>query len=744
MKITRPLRLLVVALLLAPVAFFWPLFVPLPDVQQTIIAGDFLYEYYPQRIFVSRELWRLRLPVWNPHIYAGNPGLAEPQMGTFYPITWLTTVLGGPGGPPWWLVELEAVAHLGLAGLFMFLLVRRRLAPPLPPPHSGGGAETGALVAAVAYMFGGYLTSWPLNQLSVLESSIWLPLVLFLLDLGAERGLRYFALAGVAWAVSFFAGHPQAPLYAAYAAGFYVLTTLPWPPRRDAWLRAAAGLVVFGALALGLSAVQLLPMRELEQTSIHTQIPLDMQAHGLGPAEIGALLVPLHWGNQAVYAGLLPLALALFALLAPGAGRERWRWALIAAGGLLLAFGGATPLYWLARAAAPGFTLIRDQERAVALWSFGLCVLAGFGAAALEDLAGRRARLAALGVGALALLVTLRVPLLLRPETRPEALAFYDRAALFAALTALVMAGAALGLGARLRALNRAAPLALVLVVIVADLYVANGRYALSPGGDPAPVSQAVRFIQADPAVPFRISSESLLPGEGDAAMIFNLEDVIGSSSLEPAAYGDFWQRVRTDRSEGTILALLNVKYILTQRNLPPIPGRLTLAHTEDDLRLYRIEDPLPRAYVVYSATLVTDTDAAAAVLRDGGFDPRRDVVLNEGPSLPLPGPVLPLTRVGVQQPDPAHLFVTAELVERGWLVISQRAYPGWLAYVDGQPAPAYRADLVLTAIPLEAGRHTVAWVYEPQSLWLGAAVSFVALVIAIALIFGERAWLQR
>jgi uncharacterized membrane protein YfhO len=61
-----------------------------------------------------------------------------------------------------------------------------------------------------------------------------------------------------------------------------------------------------------------------------------------------------------------------------------------------------------------------------------------------------------------------------------------------------------------------------------------------------------------------------------------------------------------------------------------------------------------------------------------------------------------------------------------------------------GPPAPAYRADLVLTAIPLEAGRHTVAWVYEPQSLWLGAAVSFVALVIAIALIFGERAWLQR
>lgn len=740
---------LIAAFLAAPVLFFWPLWVPIPGVQQTIVAGDFLWEYYPQRVFVGRELWQGRLPVWNPHIFAGQPGaLFDPQGALFYPPMWLTALLGGPGGAPWWLVELEAMAHLSLAGLFMSLLVRRLT-----------GARAPAAFAGLAYMFGGYLTGYPLNQLSVLESSIWLPLILWLLDIARERGLRYYVVAGAAWALSFFAGHPQVPLYSLYVAAAFGIAT-PFPAARGtahpgpapAILRSAfkrlGGLALFAVIAVGLAAVQILPTQDLTENSKRTSITAEERARGLGPAEIGALLVPLHWGNQAAYAGMVTLGLALFALVVPPAAgrarRERWLFALIAAGGLALAFGGATPLYWLARALGPGFALIRNQERALAIWSFGVSVLSGYGVAALlgPDGRSRRARIAALVLAGLALAVAFRIPLLLRPDDRPEAQAYYARVVVFALLGAGALL-AAVFLPKRAAGETAAAPSglskipawpALLACVLLADLYTANGRYALSESGDPAPMLQAVRFIKADPAVPFRVSSENLLPGAGDAGMIYDFEDVVGNSSFEPAAYDELWTRVRTDTSEGTILALLNVKYILTERLLPPIDGQLTLAHQEDTWNLYRIEHPLPRAYVVHSATIAPDVDAAAARLRAPDFDPRREVVL-AGDAAGTAGSARDMTPVTLRIPGPTRWTIVAEPVADGWLVLSQRGYPGWQAYVDGRPVEALRADIALSAIPLTAGRHTVEWVFEPQALRLGGAITLVTLAAALVLI---------
>jgi len=68
-----------------------------------------------------------------------------------------------------------------------------------------------------------------------------------------------------------------------------------------------------------------------------------------------------------------------------------------------------------------------------------------------------------------------------------------------------------------------------------------------------------------------------------------------------------------------------------------------------------------------------------------------------------------------------------------GVVVFSEIYYPGWKATIDGQPAEIGRADYVLRAMNVPAGKHTIAMVYDPQSLHTTEAVATVALILLIA-----------
>ena len=66
--------------------------------------------------------------------------------------------------------------------------------------------------------------------------------------------------------------------------------------------------------------------------------------------------------------------------------------------------------------------------------------------------------------------------------------------------------------------------------------------------------------------------------------------------------------------------------------------------------------------------------------------------------------------------------------------------YPGWHAWVDGQPAAIERADTNFRAIYLSPGRHTVELRFDPESLKIGALVS----LISVAAWVTAGAWLWR
>jgi uncharacterized membrane protein YfhO len=60
---------------------------------------------------------------------------------------------------------------------------------------------------------------------------------------------------------------------------------------------------------------------------------------------------------------------------------------------------------------------------------------------------------------------------------------------------------------------------------------------------------------------------------------------------------------------------------------------------------------------------------------------------------------------------------------------------------VDGKLAPILRADYLLRAVPVPAGRHRVEFQFESKAVGEGFALSLVSLVLALSLI--AAGWVQ-
>ena len=87
-----------------------------------------------------------------------------------------------------------------------------------------------------------------------------------------------------------------------------------------------------------------------------------------------------------------------------------------------------------------------------------------------------------------------------------------------------------------------------------------------------------------------------------------------------------------------------------------------------------------------------------------------------------------PAGRASIVEEDARHLTVDADAARDGYLVLADTFYPGWSAEVDGTPAPIYRANLAIRAVPLARGRHQVRFEYEMPGFVRGAQVSLLGL----------------
>ena len=154
--------------------------------------------------------------------------------------------------------------------------------------------------------------------------------------------------------------------------------------------------------------------------------------------------------------------------------------------------------------------------------------------------------------------------------------------------------------------------------------------------------------------------------------------------------------------------------------------------YRDGDVAIYENLHAYPRAFVVPEAVVAPDGPTALAQLSDGPIDPRRQVVLEERP----PGGTGPFAQSApptatILGEATSGLSIRASAPGGGFLVVTDAYYPGWQAYVDGEPAPILRADYLFRAVALPPGEHLVSFHFAPPSLERGTALSLTGLAVA-------------
>lgn len=343
--------------------------------------GDIARFFFPTRVLYAQALQQGRLPLWQPEILAGIPLVAEMQTGALYPLhlllyRFLPTDLA---------LNYDILLHLALlgAGTFLFARIKRI-------------STVGAVLAALAMTLGGFGAA-RITHPNVLSVAAWLPWLLYFYEqwrLGYKRIWMWLLLV-LTFALQWLGGHPQFALINCIVFGVYVVVMpfLDAPSFKVSWAQSLTVAYALGALLLGtlLASAQLLPTYEFSQQSARAGgVDAEFFAtFSYNPLYLALMGAPFLRGNPypntsvevIAYIGILPLVLTVAAVFLKR-DRMTWFWVAVAAGALLLAFGGNTPIYPALRG-LPLFNLFRVPARFLYPFAFALALLAGIGFDAL-------------------------------------------------------------------------------------------------------------------------------------------------------------------------------------------------------------------------------------------------------------------------------------------------------------------------------------------------------------------------
>lgn len=687
-------------------------------------------------------------PLWNPLVGMGAPLIANYQSALFYPANWLYFLLAAAGGLSWmaWGQAILAAAHLAFAGWGMAKLLEKL-----------GITELGQLVGGLAFSLSGYLVARA-HFLSINAAVAWLPWVLLAAYevATAKRAAQPTLKLALFLSLQWLAGHAQLAAYTLLLAGAWALF---WAlqARQPGWPRVIGRFAAAAAGALALSAVQLLPTVEylLNSQRAEQVSPALAMTYSFWPWRFLTLLAPNLFGSpalgnyagygnyweDAIYIGLLPLLLAVFAV-ARGRRGEAPRTNLTALRRFLigvvlvsfvLALGSNTPLFpWLFEH-VPGFALFQAPSR-MTIWAiFAIAVLTAIGVERWRQPTGR-----GLYWGRLALAAGVAISLgglaagALRAAGRLDMPASFVSAAALLGINALIVAGLNLWVW-RLPVARRTW---LVSLLIAADLLAAG--WGLNPGTSlelytQRSVHEALRSELGAGRVYLPAADETELkfehlfrfdsfasedPRSIRAVLLPNtnlLEQIPSANNFDPfvpARYQLWIDELETADAEqrAVMLRLMNVSVV--ERALPG-----EAAVTFEPL------PALPRVRVVPCARPAASPQAALAMLGEADFDPEREVIA-EGNGLPACAAEVGNAQITSETANKVQVTVSPG---GGWLVLADTWYPGWRAIANSEELEIYPANGLFRAVQLPQYATSVEFVFGPLSFTLGLWLTLVA-----------------
>lgn len=723
-------------------------FKDLLSLRMTFISGDYLQQFFPWSGFYADNIKNFHLPLWTKHVQSGFPLFAEGQVGMLYPLNIFFFYLL----PFKVAYNYSFLFHFILAGLFMHLYAKKI-----------GIDTTGAFLASVLLCFGSVYAGSFIN-VSTLKSLCFFPAVLFLFEnyiSSEKRHMGNFLLIGAVWGVQLLAGSVQMTFY---SIGFCVLYFLfrAHMARRSIF-SIPAGIVCAALIALMISLPQLYATFELAQHSNRSGQTLDFALwNSFSPAALTGLVLPsfgaVFTRNNVIYISLLGLFFALASFVNTRKDRMNMLMLGLFTAALLFAFGRYGLLYPIFLRLIK-FYSFRAPSKFIYFAVFFLSILSakGFGSffsektRALSSKAHRsfiavvavtggiflavKAIVRFFGPSVLAILKRYvagniygkpfhRFSLDMYMDKVEDAFALLQDKLSFAypftfygaVMMILTVAIIFIVLKYREKRFVKYGCLAfIVLDLLVYSFYFEGPRSSLGRFDDIDIKHPRVYEMLKDDEALYRIypfGRKENLPGW--AYFSSNMAHDIDSIGLyTPLINSDYFFKLKdlgiVDDSIGAVmpkkeiisekkdlLQELNVKYIVSSEELDH--DFLTERVQEKGIYLYEFGGFLPRFRFSPST----------------GSDDKQEADI----------------RVGEYTSGQAEVSVASD--RDGFLIFSEKYYPGWKAYVDGADAEIVKYSDIFMAVKIPQGRHTVIFMYKPSYLKILLPVQAAGFLIVL------------
>ncbi len=681
---------------------------------------DYLRMHQFNLAYLAESLRHFELPLWNPYVGLGLPFAANPEAAVFYPGTWPVALLG-----PSLFAALSLAFHFGFAGV-SFLHLARYL----------GVNRLGSWLGMFSFLASAQMFNrLSAGHLGVLNTACYIPLIVLLaVRWQEERSRRRFGLLALAVGLQILCGHPQV-VWMTVLSTFFFLTgrrlQRPLAISIVEWLKDACGFgasVLLGALV---SAVILLPLLEYTGQSLRS----------LNDPKVVHVMHMLKWSlasffyspwslmgrnpEQAYYLGIFPLLAGAIGLTQIRDRNVRGLW-LVMVGCLILGLTDQTPLFDLAKAIIPGYTMFRIHARFAILIGFALSLAMALAVSrkfSVIALMGATVVMLALGCWLVSdslpvmqsvnvdshdwarmIGLMLLVPVWLFAWQSEKTLVNHQR------LWLMVVAGLLLS-----------GDLAFVYSKARAE---ANKHLTVFPL-EKEIKSYATVKQEKSRGIPTRI-----MVGPALVRNNFGLEAGFSSPSFFvqlPLLRVWYYLHSSLNLPLSTELSAFPNLAIYQQGPFPYATMNLELGY-DAKLGLMENHQPDPRAYKVDTVTVNTNWEACIRFQRES-TNPESTTFVEHPLALAWANKnqIAPAEIVEFQ---PEKIKVRLPDTSAGLLVLSESFYPGWQARVGGQTVDCVPVNIWMRGVPLAGGAEEVEVFYNPKVYWRGAGLSLFGLLV--------------
>ena len=173
------------------------------------------------------------------------------------------------------------------------------------------------------------------------------------------------------------------------------------------------------------------------------------------------------------------------------------------------------------------------------------------------------------------------------------------------------------------------------------------------------------------------------------------------------------------------VLNMLNTRYIKANEEAN---GVITNPHAQGN------------AWFVEQIQTVQSPDDEIAALRT--FDPKTTAIVDVKKFKVNKTAFSPGGLVRLEEAKSNYLKYTTDNAADGFLVFSEVYYAeGWKAMVDGKEAPILRANYILRAMEIPAGRHEIVFHFQPDSFTNGNRISLFSSIAILGILLFAGVW---